>query len=31
MTRETVKALVTLVGFFVLMGGLFVAANGGWW
>jgi hypothetical protein len=25
------RAVLTLVGFFVLMGGLFVAANGGWW
>lgn len=31
MTRESVKALLALTGFFLLMAVLFVAANGGPW
>jgi hypothetical protein len=28
---QRLQVALALVGFFVIMGGLFVAANGGWW
>jgi hypothetical protein len=26
-----IRVVLVLAGYFLLMGGLFVAANGGWW